>query len=136
MKLLMDLGLLSDEALNVSGCGVSPKEVFANLLSKNLSFPEVADILYMEINVTATDSSEIVRYQLFDRRDNKTGFSAMTRTTGFTNAAVTDLVCKGFIKEKGIVAPEIVATDESNFRNILSFLSSFGVRVTGPDINQ
>ncbi|MEL9914736.1 MAG: saccharopine dehydrogenase C-terminal domain-containing protein [Thermoplasmatales archaeon] len=136
MKLLMDLGLLSDEALDISGCSVSPKEVLANLLSKNLSFPEVPDILYMEINITATESSELIRYQLFDRKDNKTGFSAMTRTTGFTNAAVTDLVCKGLIKEKGIVAPEIVAMDESNFKNILNFLSSFGVKVTGPDINQ
>ncbi|MEM0141157.1 MAG: saccharopine dehydrogenase C-terminal domain-containing protein [Thermoplasmatales archaeon] len=136
MKMLMDLGFLSDEPTRIAGCNIPPKEVFASLLSRNLNFPDVPDILYMEVNVTASGSPEAIRYQLFDKRDNETGFSAMTRTTGFTNASVTDLVCRGEIKEKGIIAPELIAREERNFKEIISFLSTLGVRVTGPDINQ
>lgn len=133
IRMLMSLGLLDEEPIEVSNKKISPKEMLAALFTKNLSFPDIPDILYMEVNISVPGTKEL-RYKLFDRQDHTTGFSAMTRTTGFTNAAITDLVAKGMIKESGIVAPEVVAGDEGNFMRVINYLSSLGVKVKGSDI--
>ncbi len=132
MKFLRDLGLLDESGIQVGDREIVPKEVLASLFLKNLSFPEVKDVLYMEIRVTPPNSKEEIVYRVFDREDSKTGFTAMTRTTGFTNAAFTRLVLNGKVKERGIVAPEVVSRDKNNFSDVIEFLGRHGVSVSGP----
>ncbi len=132
MKFLKDLGLLDEEKIDLNGKEVVPKEVLASLFLKKLSFPDVSDILYMEIRVLPTNSSREVVYTVFDKQDSKTGYSAMTRTTGFTNAAFTRLMTKGMIKEKGIVPPEVVGRNKESFDEVVNFLGKMGVVVSGP----
>ncbi len=130
MKFLRDIGLLEESKIDVNGTEVVPKEVLASLFLKNLSFPEIRDVLYMEIRITPTRGKEEIVYTVFDKGDLKTGYTAMTRTTGFTNAAFTRLILKGMIKEKGIVPPEIVARDLNSFNDVIEFLRKMGVTVS------
>ena len=130
MNFLKDLGLLDEATTDVNGVKVVPKELLASLFLKNLSFPDVRDILYMEIRVTPARGKEEIVYTVSDKEDEKTGFTAMTRTTGFTNAAITRLMLKGAIKEKGIIPPEIVGSNENNFNEIIRFLEKMGVTVS------
>ncbi len=129
MKLLKDLGLLDDEYLAVGNSKVTPKEILAELFRKKLSFSEVNDLLYMEINATLSGGRGTEIYRVLDRQDRITGLTAMARTTGFTNAAVSRLVLKGKIEDSGIIAPEIVGMDEGNFREIEYFLKMMNVNI-------
>ncbi len=129
IKLLRDLGLLEDEYIKVNNYEITPKEVLAELFRRKLSFPEVKDILYMEINASIQNSKENVIYKITDRYDEHTGLSAMARTTGFTNAAVSRLVLKGKIKETGIIAPEIIGMNEENFAEIEKFLKMMDINI-------
>ncbi|MCL6003248.1 MAG: saccharopine dehydrogenase NADP-binding domain-containing protein [Thermoplasmatales archaeon] len=131
MTFLKDLGLLDESKVDLNGKEVVPKELLASLFLKNLSFPDIKDILYMEIRVTPAKSKEEIIYKVFDKEDSKTGFTAMTRTTGFTNAAFTHLILNDMIKEKGIVPPEIVGGNAKSFNEVIGFLSKMGVSVTG-----
>lgn len=132
INFLKSVGLLDESAVDVNGNGVVPKELLASLFWKNFSFPEVNDVLYMEIRMTPPNSKEEIVYTLFDKQDPRTGFSAMTRTTGFTNASITRLMLEGKIREKGIVPPEVVSRDENNFKEITDFLAKMGIVVSGP----
>ncbi|MGC8562957.1 MAG: saccharopine dehydrogenase family protein [Thermoplasmata archaeon] len=130
MNFLKDLGLLDESKIDVNGKEVVPKELLASLFLKKLSFPDVKDLVYMEIRVRPGKEEEEIVYTVFDKEDERTGFTAMTRTTGFTNAAITRLMLKGAIKEKGIVPPEIVGREANNFDEIIKFLEKMGVTVS------
>lgn len=134
IKFLREMGLLEEKKIPVDKSLVSPKELLATLLLKNLSFPEVGDILYMEIKATPHGMEEQVTYSVYDKLDRKTGMSAMARTTGFTNASIVNLVSGNKIKEKGIVAPEIIAKNADNFTGIIEFLRKMGVNVSSPHL--
>ena len=133
MNFLKDLGLLGESKVDLNGNEIVPKELLAALFLKNLSFPEIGDVLYMEIRVTPARGKEDIVYTVFDKEDPKTGYTAMTRTTGFTNASVASLMLKGMIKEKGIIPLEVVGRDPNNFKEIIGFLEKMGVFVSGPE---
>ncbi|MEM0135145.1 MAG: saccharopine dehydrogenase C-terminal domain-containing protein [Thermoplasmatales archaeon] len=136
MNFLKELGLMDESKVDLNGKEVVPKELLASLFLKNLSFPDVKDILYMEIRVTPGGSKEEIVYTVFDKQDTKTGFTAMTRTTGFTNAAITRLMLKNMIKDKGIAPPEIVGRDSGSFNEIIGFLEKMGVTVSSSTNHQ
>ncbi len=129
MKLLKSLGLLSDSKIQVGDAHIVPKEVLAMLMVKNLSYPDVRDILYMEILSTHSEKNIKDSYIITDRQDDKTGLSAMARTTGFTNAAVSKLLLEGKIKDRGIVAPELIGKIPELFKEVEEFLTSSGIRI-------
>lgn len=136
IKFLKEMGLLADKPIDIDGGRVSPKEVLAALFLEKLSFPNVKDVLYMEIRITPPDGKDTEVYTIFDKMDEKTGFSAMTRTTGFTNASMVRLLLAGKIKEKGIVAPEIIGRNHQNFKQVLDFLRNLGVTITHSSVPQ
>ena len=126
IKFLKQMGLLDEESIEVDGTKVVPKEVLAVLMKKYLSFPQINDILYMEIKIESNTGHEEV-YTLFDKGDSH--LSAMARTTGFTNAVVSDLVLKGKVKETGIVAPEILSKDLGLYHDIDESLRKLGIEI-------
>ena len=130
MNFLKEIGMMDETKIDVSGAEVAPKELLASVFLKNLSFPDIKDILYMEIRATPAKTNNEIVYTIFDKEDPKTGYSAMTRTTGFTNAAFTRLITKGMIKERGIMPPELVAKDSKNFNEVIDFLGKMGISVS------
>ncbi len=126
IKFLRQIGLLDEEPIEVDGTNVIPKEVLAVLMKKYLSFPEINDLLYMEIKIESNTGVEET-YTLFDKGDYH--LSAMARTTGFTNAVVSDIVLKGKIKETGIIAPEILSKDLGLYDDIYESLKSLGIEI-------
>lgn len=129
IRLLKELGLLDDEYITVSNTKITPKEVLAELFRKRLSFSDVGDLLYMEINITIPENRGKEIYRVADKMDRATGLTAMARTTGFTNASVSRLMLRGKIEEKGIIAPEIVGMNENNFREIENFLKMMNINM-------
>jgi len=68
-----------------------------------------------------------VQYDLFDRRDRKTGFSSMARTTGFPATAAARLILSGRFTRKGICPPEFLGADEAVFRTVMDELAARNV---------
>jgi saccharopine dehydrogenase-like NADP-dependent oxidoreductase len=46
-----------------------------------------------------------VIYQVIDRRDLRTGFTAMTRTVGYTTSIGAQMILRGDIQKRGVVTP-------------------------------
>jgi lysine 6-dehydrogenase len=131
IKLLKDLGFFNDELVAVGNIQVSPRLMAARLLEKSLKKPEVGDILAMTVEVAGERQGEaaMFRYYILDRYDREKEVTAMARTTAYTAAIVARKLAKGFIEEKGVVAPERIGMNEVLFRSIMSELRDRGVEV-------
>ncbi len=107
-KLLIDLGLASGEELEVDGRGVRPRRVLGEMLRRHLPADEPDVVLIrVEFHGTAEGASQRLRYDIIDRFDERTGLSAMMRTTAFPASIIAQMMARGDIKEKGAIPQEL-----------------------------
>lgn len=102
IALLQDLGLLSLDPVEVEGERVVPRRVFEAVAGPRLSFPNSLDLVALRVTCEGTlaDGRAATRvFELVDRHDMATGFSAMERTTAFPATVVT------WMQASGAVAP-------------------------------
>lgn len=131
IKALRDAGFFGKESIKVGGLLVKPIDVTSVILFKRWQLREDDDeFTTMRIVVEGEEGGRNRRYQynLFDRRDRKTGFSSMARTTGFPAAAAARLVAGGRFRQQGICPPEFLGADEENFRFVLNQLEERNVQ--------
>jgi lysine 6-dehydrogenase len=131
IKVLRDSGFFDREDMDVRGCRIRPLDVTSAILFKRWRLHEDDDeftIMRIEIEGEEEGRKRAYQYDLFDRRDRKTGFSSMARTTGFPAAAVARLVLAKEFDRKGICPPEFVGAGERNFRFVMDYLEQRGVR--------
>jgi lysine 6-dehydrogenase len=101
------LGFLDTTPRLVDEVEVSPRELAVQLLSEHLSFDE-PDVVLLRVtaNGSIDDQAVEVCYQIIDHFDEKTGLSAMMRTTGFPAAQVVFMLASGGIKQCGTLTQE------------------------------
>lgn len=99
MKAMRDIGLLSEEPIELDGCKVSPREMFIRTVGPGLSDPDAEDLVVLRVVVEGEVGGAvgIVRFDLLDRADTEHGISAMMRTTGYSLAGVARLQGSGRI---------------------------------------
>jgi lysine 6-dehydrogenase len=103
-KAFADLGLLGLEPIAVAGGQVVPRDVLHALLAPKICRDEVKDVCVMRakgIGTTKGRRAEAL-VEVVDRYDEKTGFTAMQRLTGWHGsimliAAVNGLVRRGAV---------------------------------------
>lgn len=103
-------GFLDREPISVGDQKVSPLEFCASLLGSQKQFyygPKERDVALIRVDVSGLKNGRKERsiYQIIDYRDLNTGFTAMSRTTGFTAAVGAQLILNGSITKKGLLAP-------------------------------
>ncbi len=119
-KTMIDLGLCSSEAIDVDGMRVKPRRVLGDLLVRNLPADEPDVVL---VRVEFKGDGKTLTYDIIDRQDEKTGLSAMMRTTAFPAAIVALMMARGQTTPKGAlpqercVPPELFMTELAK-RNI------------------
>ena len=120
------LGFLDTTPLLVDEVEVSPRELAVRLLSKNLSFDE-PDVVLLRVTANGSMDGQAVEvcYQIIDHFDEKTGLSAMMRTTGFPAAQVVFMLASGGIKECGTLTQETHVPHEE----FVAGLRRFGIGV-------
>ena len=59
----------------------------------------------------------------------KNGWSSMSRTTGFTACAVTNLIIDKKIKKTGLITPEDLGTNQDYFDYILNYLKEKDIKI-------
>ncbi|HVP92037.1 MAG TPA: saccharopine dehydrogenase C-terminal domain-containing protein [Terriglobales bacterium] len=133
IRALRTSGFFAAEPVEVPGGKVRPIDVTSAVLFKQWRLADEDDeFTLMRIQVEGQENGRprSVVYSLFDRRDGRTGFSSMARTTGFPATAVARLVLSGRFSRKGVCPPETVGADEAGFRFVLDELRARRVAYT------
>ena len=107
LKVLRESGFFSYNEIEVKGQKIRPIDVTSKLLFPKWEMKKGdKDFTVMRIIIKGKENGNdtIYRYDLLDRGQNNT--ISMARTTGFTCAAVANLVLNGDYNRKGISPPE------------------------------
>lgn len=108
MGLLIDSGFFSKEKLKVGEVEAAPIEMSWAVLGRKLSEGDPHDLTVMR--VIAKGKKGTVVYDMVDRYDDKNEVTSMGKTTGYTASIVAQMVGRGRIAGKGVVAPEVAVT--------------------------
>ncbi len=110
-KSLVDLHLLDDEPVVVDGVSVDRKRFLAAALEPHIGLgPDERDVVVVRVDVTGTKDGRRTRVvrQVIDTRDLDTGFTAMSRTVGYTASIGAQMIGTGCLTKRGLLSP---ATD-------------------------
>ncbi|MHA2100188.1 MAG: saccharopine dehydrogenase family protein [Candidatus Kariarchaeaceae archaeon] len=107
-KSLIELQLLSDKPIDVNGNMISPRKFLEKLLEPQLELRDnERDVVIIRLEILGKKKGNKIRkiIHLIDRRDLETGFTAMSRTVGFTASIGAFLIGSGHIKKSGLISP-------------------------------
>jgi len=126
---LRELGLLSEQPIDVDGVQVAPKKVLDAVLYPHVRLEEgERDITVFRVEVIGVKDGRPRRYkiEMVDRYDTVNDFTSMARVTAFTGAIVARMVARGDLKPTGWVTPERVITGPL-FDKLVQELAAVGV---------
>jgi lysine 6-dehydrogenase len=108
MRPIRELGLLDNSPILVKGQMVVPRDAFIAAVTPKLHNPEGRDLVALRVEVSGTKGGkkQSTTWQLVDQYDEKTGITAMMRTTGYSLAITALLQCEGRVKGKGVMTPD------------------------------
>jgi len=143
VRYIINLGLLSEKYVSVKGRRISPRTVFTSLLPRTLSMDEVEEKI---AEGTLTDEQECITvevkgekegqkveytaYALMNLQEANTlmpGATALSYLVGTPAAVATEMLLKGEIKTKGVVAPEGLSRKERNA--LLTGITERGIKI-------
>ncbi|HSK19420.1 MAG TPA: saccharopine dehydrogenase C-terminal domain-containing protein [Longimicrobiales bacterium] len=124
VRVIRDLGLLSLDPVEVSGGSVVPRDVFIACAEPRLRRPEARDLVALRVEAEGKKDGRPRRivFDLIDYHDEKTGITAMERTTGFSLSITGQMQARGQVKP-GVLTPDLAVPaqayiDELKNRNI------------------
>jgi len=103
MKTALDLGLMNLEPVQVAGKSVVPRQLFHAVVEPLIRNDDVHDVVLLR--VTVSGENEKVEFNLTDYYDERAGFTAMQRTTGW-GASIVGVMLAHSQVEKGCVRIE------------------------------
>jgi lysine 6-dehydrogenase len=127
---LKELGLLSEEPVEVEGVQVTPKSVVDEVLYPRVKLEEgERDITLFRVEAIGKKDGVPARLkvEMVDRYDGTLGFTSMARTTAFTGAIVARMIARGDLKAEGLFTPEQVISG-SLLDRLLEELAAVDVR--------
>lgn len=97
IRAMFELGCFEDVVRLSNGVTIEPKPIVRALLEDRLALPDVRDLVVLRVTVEGYRAGQpcTLQYDLLDRHDLATGFSAMERTTGFPAALVACMQARG-----------------------------------------
>ena len=123
-------GFLSDDPIQVGDTKVAPTAFCAALLGRQTQFsygPEERDIALIRTDARGIKNGRPTRvvYQIVDKRDLSSGFTAMQRTVGFPASIGAQMILDGRLSKKGIVSP-----GEVDFEGFMKELGKRGITMS------
>ena len=93
IRALFELGAFENEIACKDGSRLQPRALLRALFEERLAFPGVDDLVLLRVVVDGKQGGRErrLRFELHERRDEHTGFSAMERATAFPAALVAHL---------------------------------------------
>jgi lysine 6-dehydrogenase len=92
----------------VDGVAVDRKRFLASAIEPHIQYhDDERDVVIVRIDVKGSKGSEKKRiiHQVIDRRDLRTGFTAMSRTVGYTTSIGALMIGTGAITKRGVLSP-------------------------------
>jgi len=131
-RLLIDLGLCDRDAVDVDGQNVPPRRLLGELLYRHLPADEPDVVLVRlefvgELNEEEENAGQKseepgrasrLRYDIIDRFDERTGLSAMQRTTAFPASVVAQMMARGETTKLGALPQERCIPPEAFVREL------------------
>lgn len=113
-KTMLDLGLLDTEPVIINGNKLSPRDIFHKVVSPKIDFPEDKDLVVLRTICKGIKDNKKVEYtfEIIDFYDEKTGFTAMERTTAFPSSIVAIMIAEGKVP-KGVVSLEVAVSGKA-----------------------
>ncbi len=104
IRMYKDFGLWREDEIEIKGVKVRPKDVFNAVFGPELAKFEDRDQCAVRAIGHGTKGGRPARVQidLFDREDERTGFTSMERLTGFSMAIVAQEVTQGGVPKGAI----------------------------------
>jgi lysine 6-dehydrogenase len=130
VTVLKEMGLLSEEPVEVDGALVAPKQLLDALLYPRVRLAEdERDITLFRVEAVGEKDGRPRYYkiEMVDRYDDARGFTSMARTTAFTGAIVARMIARGDLKATGWRTPEQVVTG-ALFDRLVRELAEVNVR--------
>jgi len=130
VTVLKEMGLLSEEPVEVDGVFVAPKRLVDAVLYPRVRLEEgERDITLFRVEAIGKKESAPCRLkmEMVDRYDDVLGFTSMARTTAFTGAIVARMIARGEIEPEGMFTSERVITGPLLDR-LLAELAAVNVR--------
>ncbi|MBD3348128.1 MAG: saccharopine dehydrogenase [Candidatus Eisenbacteria bacterium] len=96
VRTLLDLGLMSEEPVDVDGVRVSPRALLEKLIARSVPWDE-NDVVLVRVTVDGRKDARRVRatYEMVDYLDERSGLSAMMRGTAFPSATICAMMGRG-----------------------------------------
>ncbi|UCH70278.1 MAG: saccharopine dehydrogenase family protein, partial [Candidatus Bathyarchaeota archaeon] len=131
IMLLKTLGFFDDHPIEVENARLPPRKITIKLLEEKLQRPKIKDILAMKVEVSGTVGGSRKRYvyHLLDRYDQKSGVTAMARTTAYPASILAQLIAQKAIEEKGVIPLEKLCIKEKISNKILAELEKRQVKI-------
>ena len=104
LRAFKELGLFSEESIQVDGSPIVPREMYHALLEPKISAPEIRDVCAIRvIGYGKKENKETaITIDLIDYYDDETGFTAMERLTGWHCAIMMGFQARGQVPAGGI----------------------------------
>ena len=114
-KTMIDIGLCSSEEIMIDYVKIKPRKILGNLLTTYLPADEPDYVLVrLDFVGKKNGTSEKLRFDIVDRYDEKTGLSAMMRTTAFPASIISQMMASGDVLMRG-ATPQENAIDSEKF---------------------
>lgn len=107
-KKMIDLHLLDEEPLTIDGVTVDRRRFLAAAIEPHIRLEaRERDVAVIRVDVTGEKAGKKKRavLQIIDRRDLASGFTAMSRTVGFTASIGAQLIGSGRLSKRGLLSP-------------------------------
>ncbi len=100
LRAFWDLGLWNQNPIQIGKQSIVPRDVFHALFEPKVVFTQDKDLVIVRVKALGTKDGRHAEalVELIDYYDDKTGFSAMERATGWSAAIVTEMAARGEIK--------------------------------------
>jgi lysine 6-dehydrogenase len=97
LRAFWDLGLWSQETVQINNGKVIPRDVFHALFEPKVTFPEDKDLCIIRVQASGVKDRQpaTAQVEMIDYYDETTGFTAMERATAWSAALVVELAAHG-----------------------------------------
>ena len=108
MEAVRDMGLLDLEPVDVKGQKIIPRDAFIATVGPKLTKPKSKDLVALRVIVEGTKAGKAqkISFELVDRYDEKTGISAMMRTTGYSLSITGQMQARREVTPPGVHTPD------------------------------
>jgi saccharopine dehydrogenase-like NADP-dependent oxidoreductase len=131
IAVLRETGFFSTKEMEIDGKTIRPLDVTSRLLFPKWELNQgETDITVMKIIVEGKKDGKqtSLRFDLFDRYDEKAGVHSMARTTGYTATAVTRLMARKLFDRTGVSPLEVIGQKPACVDFILQHLKKRGIK--------